>query len=82
MIGTARYSSVNALNGVEQSRRDDLEAIGYLLIYLYSGRLPWMNIICDDKLLKYNKILKMKEVITPENLTFNLPKVIRVALDL
>jgi hypothetical protein len=46
-----------------------------MLIYLGQGQLPWMNIREEDKLMKYAKILKMKEQITPEMLTFNLPKV-------
>jgi serine/threonine protein kinase len=49
MIGTARYASINSLKGNEQSRRDDLESVGYLLIYLYMGALPWNNIVTEDK---------------------------------
>jgi len=63
MIGTARYASINALKGNEQSRRDDLESIGYLLLYLQNGTLPWMNITADDRNIKYHKILKMKEAL-------------------
>ncbi|CAD8201251.1 unnamed protein product [Paramecium pentaurelia] len=72
MIGTARYASINSLKGNEQSRRDDLESVGYLLIYLYMGTLPWNNIVADDKTVKYYKIQRMKEAFRPESY-INLP---------
>lgn len=63
LTGTARYCSVNALRGTEQSRRDDLESAGYVLIYVaQNGYLPWMGLNISDKLARYKKIYQIKNV--------------------
>jgi serine/threonine protein kinase len=73
-LGTLRYASIAAHKGYEQSRKDDLEAIGYLLIYLFRGNLPWMGIKHKDKTERYRLIQEQKEKLTEEELCDKLPK--------
>jgi serine/threonine protein kinase len=54
--GTERYASINAHNMKEQSRRDDLEAMMYTIVFLYKGRLPWQGIKNSDK-IERNKLI-------------------------
>ncbi|KAH0791720.1 CK1 family protein kinase [Histomonas meleagridis] len=73
LTGTARYASVNALRGVEQSRRDDLESLGYVLVYLLKDRLPWMGLPLGNSHPKYAPILRVKEATSAESLCDGLP---------
>lgn len=56
LTGTARYASVNVHLGLTPSRRDDLESIAYVMLYLLNGKLPWQAIKCSDKEKRYEKI--------------------------
>ncbi len=71
--GTIRYASVNSLRLRQQSRRDDLESVGYMLIYFIKGSLPWMGIKVTNKKENYLKLSQIKKNIKPEKLCENLP---------
>ncbi|PVH15312.1 uncharacterized protein CXQ87_003150 [Candidozyma duobushaemuli] len=73
LTGTARYASVNTHLGIEQSRRDDLESLGYVLIYFCRGSLPWQGLKAATKRQKYDRIMEKKMTISNDVLTKGLP---------
>ena len=72
--GTSRYASVYAMAGNEQSRRDDIESIGYMIIFFMKKKLPWQGIRGNSYKECYHKLFLMKKHMDLEILCRGLPK--------
>ena len=73
LVGTVRYASVDTHRGIEQSRKDDMESLGYMLVYLLKGSLPWQNMHGDTLSQKYEKIHRVKTSTSLDALCADVP---------
>lgn len=74
LVGTPRYASRNSHAGYEQSRRDDLESMMYILIYFLKGKLPWQSFRGKNRKEKFRRIYQCKADTTEEELCSGLPE--------
>ena len=74
ITGTPRYCSINALRGAEQSRRDDLESLFYVILYFFRGSVPWQNLKIKSRNERFNKINEIKKNINYKILCQKLPE--------
>ena len=74
LIGTARYCGRNAHRGYEQGRRDDIESIGYVLMYFLLGVLPWQGLKAKKNEDQFEKIAQKKYITSFEELTSGQPQ--------
>ncbi|CAO3703671.1 unnamed protein product [Rhizopus stolonifer] len=74
LSGTARYMSTHTHLRREQSRRDDLEALGYVFMYFLRGSLPWQGVKATNNKEKYEKIGACKQVTTTKELCGEFPE--------
>ncbi|KAJ3144723.1 serine/threonine protein kinase, partial [Irineochytrium annulatum] len=74
LTGTARYASVKTHVGCEQSRRDDLESLAYVLLYFLRGSLPWQGLKGGTKEQKYARICERKITVHARDLAEGFPR--------
>jgi len=72
--GSFRYASCDAHRCSTQSRRSDLESLGFVLIYLARGSLPWAGIQAKDWRVRSQLVLDAKESADPSELATGLPE--------
>lgn len=73
LTGTARYASISAHEGHEQSRRDDLEAAGYMMVYFLRGQMPWSGLAAKTKQEKFARIAQVKKETSLDELCAGYP---------
>lgn len=80
-VGTARYASINNHRGVHQTRRDDLESIGYMIVFFMKQELPWQGLKEQGRVNKWRKIQEKKQQTSTYDLTNGLPSEFTYYLD-
>ncbi|KAJ3055489.1 serine/threonine protein kinase [Rhizophlyctis rosea] len=81
LTGTAQYASIDTQLGVDHTRRDNCESLGFIFMYFLRGSLPWQDIHAATESEKLDEILRIKQTVTVEELCAGYPKEFSVYLN-
>ena len=81
VYGSLIFLSTNALKGIEQTRKDDLEALGYVIIYLYIGSLPWSSFKHKNLYQVILKTREEREKISTESICEGMPNEMNIYMN-
>ena len=74
IFGSLLFLSMNTFKGIEQTRKDELESLGFVIIYLFNGSLPWSKIKFNTIYEGLTKIYAIRKKVSIENICSNMPK--------
>ncbi|KAK4987223.1 hypothetical protein LTR66_007652 [Elasticomyces elasticus] len=77
LVGTAGYTGINGHCGRARCPRDDLQSLGYMLVYFLKGKLPWQDLRIEPGHEKNDLILQMKQTTSIDELCQGLPNGLR-----
>ena len=72
-IGNARFASIYSHLGIDQSRRDDLISLSFIIAYFYKGSLPWQGLKCKTQSERNHKVFQKKFSLAPEEIFKGVP---------
>ncbi|VVC37577.1 Protein kinase domain,Protein kinase-like domain,Protein kinase, ATP binding site [Cinara cedri] len=81
VFGTYQFMSANSHENIEQSRKDDLEVLGYILLFFVNGTLPWIKYLENENSMDLDKCGEMKRTISIKNLCDGLPEEFAIYFD-
>ena len=74
VFGSLLFLSINAFKGIIQTRKDDLESLGLVIIYLHKGSLPWSEIKSSNIYQSWDKVETIRKIISNESICRGMPK--------
>ena len=81
VFGSLLFLSINAFKGIVQTRKDDLESLGLVIIYLYNGSLPWSEIRSSNIHQSYDKVETIRKIVSNDYICRGMPQEMNIYMN-
>ena len=81
VYGSLIFLSLNAFKGIIQTRKDDLESLGLVIIYLYKGLLPWSEIRSTNIYQSWDKVETIRNIVSNDYICRGMPQEMNIYMN-